>query len=194
MKAKISEENSKLGKLPNISLTPIKSCTNCSYCKTDCYAMKSYRMYPSVKNAWDHNFNLYKENPAVYFQSINIYLTKKRPRFFRWHVAGDIPDQRYLTGMINISKKHSRTTFLAFTKNFKLNYSNVPKNLSIVFSMWVGMKKPRHKKGVSGFAWFQDGTEKRIPNQAIKCPGHCDNCGMCFNISKIGGHVVFYKH
>ena len=156
--------------------------------------MKSYRMYPAVRNAWDHNLALFNFDPFQYFGSIDKFLTKKTPKFFRWHVSGDIVSQAYLRGMIKLAIDHPETNFLAFTKNFKLDYSNVPKNLSIVFSQWPGMRKPVHKKGVSGFAWFQDGTEKRVPKNAIECPGHCDNCGMCFSIAKIGGHVVFHKH
>jgi ferredoxin len=194
MQTKISEENSKLGKIPNVSLTPVKSCINCSHCAKDCYALKSYRMFPNVRNAWDSNLELVKNDPKNFFGAIDDYLTKKKPKFFRWHVAGDILDQKYLNNMIYLAIKHTETKFLAFTKNFKLNYAKVPSNLSIVFSMWVGMRKPRHKKGVSGFAWYQDGNEKRVPKTAIECAGHCDSCGMCFDIAKIGGHVVLYKH
>ena len=194
MKAKISAENSKLGKLPNISLSPIKSCVNCSHCSKLCYALKAYRMYPPTKKAWDHNLDLAKNHPKEYFQSIQEYVLKKNPKFFRWHVSGDILDQRYLSGMIKIARDNPETTFLAFTKNFSLDYRRVPQNLSIVFSMWPKMRKPVHKKGVSGFAWMQDGTEKRVPENAVECPGDCEHCGMCFHIAKIGGNVVFHKH
>ena len=34
---KISNGNAKLGKIPNISLPPIKACGNCEECKKDCY-------------------------------------------------------------------------------------------------------------------------------------------------------------
>jgi len=49
MKISISDKNSKLGKIPNISLTPIASCPNCSTCKSKCYALKAYRQYPASK-------------------------------------------------------------------------------------------------------------------------------------------------
>jgi len=197
MKTRISNGNSKLGKIPNISLTPIKSCGNCSHCKNDCYALKAYRMYPSVKNAWDINYDLVSssaQNRARFFIDISQYLRKKRPSFFRWHVAGDILDQKYLNSMISTAENYPQVKFLALTKMFHLDYSKTPDNLSIVFSMWTGQRKPRTKKGVAGFAWYQDGTENRVPDSAIECPGKCDSCGMCFDIAKIGGNVVFNKH
>ncbi len=190
----ISAGNSKLGKIPNVSLTPIKSCVNCDHCAPDCYAMKSYRMHPTVKASWDSNLDMAVSRPASYFGMIGAYLTKKKPAYFRWHVAGDILDWRYLKDMISIAIEHPDTRFLAFTKHFKLDFRRVPSNLTIVFSMWPGMGKPRQKKGVAGYAWYQDGTETRIPDNAIHCPGHCDTCGMCFDIAKTSGHVTFIKH
>ena len=191
---KISQGNTKMGKIPSVSLPPIKSCINCDSCARDCYALKAYRLYKNTRVAYDHNFDLARDDSAEYFNGIRSYLTKKKPSFFRWHVSGDIISQSYLNNMVKVALEYPEITFLAFTKHFRLDYRKVPNNLSIVFSMWPGMKKPVHKTGVSGFAWMQDGTEKRCPRGAIECPGNCETCGMCFQIAKIGGHVVFKKH
>jgi hypothetical protein len=37
-KISISTGNSKLGKISNVSLTPVESCGNAELCKDDCYA------------------------------------------------------------------------------------------------------------------------------------------------------------
>ena len=63
----ISRGNSKLGKVPNISLPPVKSCGNCKQCAPDCYALKSYKQYKNVRASWDYNFDLYKSEPGRYF-------------------------------------------------------------------------------------------------------------------------------
>lgn len=191
----ISSGNSKLGNIPNISLPPIKACENCAHCKSDCYALKAYRMYPSVRKSWDENLSYYNDSPLMYFVQIRAYLTDKKPSLFRWHVSGDILNQYYLNNMVSIAITFPDIKFLAFTKMFKLNYSKCPDNLSIVFSCWVGMTKPRQKKGVAGFYWLQDGKEKRIPKKAIECFGSCENCGMCFNIAKLEvNHIWNRKH
>ena len=187
---KISDGNSKLGKIPNVSMTPIKSCGNCKECSKDCYALKAYRMYPNVKNAWDINYDAAKTNIDGYFNAIDLYLTKTSPLFFRWHVAGDILSQEYLNKMKALAKKHTGTKFLAFTKMYNFNYSRLPANLTVIFSVWPKVKMSRKHMPK---AFMQDGTETRVSN-AIECPGRCDSCGMCFNLKDLNKNVVFIKH
>ena len=192
----ISVGNSKVGSIPNVSLPPIKSCGNCEYCAASCYAKKSYRMYADTRASWDHNFETAKNDPAAYFKMIETYLGKKRKKpleFFRWHVSGDILSQDYLNNMIRIAKRFPQIKFLAFTKMFSLTYRGLPSNLQIVFSIFPGMPLPKRKKGIR-FAWMQDGTENRIPQKAIFCPGFCESCGLCWNLSAISADVFFKKH
>lgn len=187
---KISSKNSKLGEIDNVSLTPIKSCTNCKQCSKNCYALKSYRMFPNVKNAWDHNFKLAKTNRAAYFKGINDYIRKKQPKLFRWHVAGDILDQAYFESMKAIARFNPNTKFLAFTKNYNIKFYAIPKNLSIILSAWPGLPLPKKNLPI---AFYQDGTENRVKN-AIECFGKCDSCGMCWSLKMLGKNVVFHKH
>lgn len=189
----VSEKNTKMGRVPNISMTAIVSCRNCKACKHDCYALKAYRQYPDTRHAWDSNIASYRRNPEKYFTDIIEYLSRKRKLpFFRWHVAGDILGQKYLRGMYRVAEAFPNTLFLAFTKMYNLDYSAKPKNLSIVFSSWVGVDVPRVKN--IPVAWYQDGTETRVPENAIRCPGNCETCGMCFDLPSIGRDVVFEKH
>jgi ferredoxin len=188
---KISKGNSKIGKIPNISMTPIKSCGNCKACAKDCYALKAYKQYPNVRKAWDENFEDAKKRRFSYFIELSQYLRKHQPKFFRWHVSGDILDQEYLNAMISTARNYPETKFLAFTKMHEFDYSNKPENLSIVFSMFPSMPLPAAKMPM---AWVQDGTETRIPNDALACPGHCDNCGLCWNLPVLNKDVYFEKH
>ena len=190
---KISKGNSKLGKdMPNISLPPIVSCKSGAPCAKHCYANKSYRLYPTVKNAWDHNWDLYNSDPDKYFSGIDSYLLNKQPMFFRWHVSGDIPNSYYLKMMVKLSKDYKGTRFLAFTKQYELFKGvKIPKNLSIVFSAWPGYDMPKQNR--FPVAYMQDGTETRVHN-TIECPGNCESCGMCWSLKDIGKNVVFNKH
>lgn len=188
---KISKGNSKLGKIPNISMTPIRSCGNCASCRKDCYALKAYRQYPATRKAWDHNYRQAVNDRATYFAGIKEYLTAKAPKFFRWHVSGDILDQNYLAHMERTAYLFPGTRFLVFTKMHGLNYSKAPDNLRIRFSMWPGMDCIGSGPGGAMRAWMQDGTETRIPKGAVKCPGNCENCKACFNSKR---DVYFNKH
>jgi hypothetical protein len=194
----ISDKNSKLGKIPNVSLPPIVSCKQGVPCAKDCYAIKSFRQYEPVRIAWNSNLEFYKANPVKYFSDISDHINAKRktPRFFRWHVSGDIVDEQYFIGMCTTAINCPDTIFLAFTKQYEIvnqfDVELVPDNLTIVFSAWpnLDMDNP-HDYPV---AWFNDGTDDRIPTDHIECPGLCDSCGMCFQIRKIGKDVVFHKH
>jgi hypothetical protein len=124
-------------------------------------------------------------------------VAKAKPRLFRWHVAGDILSENYLRGRCRIAADNPETHFLAFTKAFDIvnGYEDReagPSNLVIIFSAWPGMNFSNpHNHCI---AWMQDGTETRVPEQAIECPGHCWQCGMCFELPKLDRDVVFHKH
>ena len=193
MKTHISDSNSKLGKIPNISLRPGSDCGNSDPCIKNCYAVKIYRMYPNVRNAWSDNSTIARENPSQYFADIADYLETKRPKFFRWHVSGDILNQDYFGEMVALAIRFPETRFLAFTKMHMLDFSSAPVNLSVVVSMWPGLPVPENQAHMPK-AWMQNGAENRVPESAIECPGICDVCGMCWDLGKLGRDVVFNKH
>lgn len=192
-KLHVSKENSKMGKVTSVSLTPVVSCPPNVPCSKICYAMGSYRLRQNVRTAWDDNYNFWASDPIGFFTAIDKYLasTKRPIKFFRWHVGGDIPSQRYLNSMCGIARDFDNIKFLAFTKNHLLDFSLIPDNLTIIASMWVkwgNANVPLRK------AWYQDGTETRIPSNALECHGNCETCGLCWNLPSIGRDVVFYKH
>jgi len=191
MKICISKGNMKLGKIANISLAPILSCDKKVECSKDCYALKAYRLYPNVKKAWADNLKIYRKDPDLYFNTIDKFLSNGKTSFFRWQQAGDIYDQAYYNRMVEIAKKYKDIKFLVFTKKYHLDFSTKPDNLEIVFSAWPGRDIPKTKFKI---AWMNDGIENRIPNNAIECPGNCESCGMCWNLSKLNKDVYFNKH
>jgi len=189
MKVHISKGNIKLGKIPNISLTPVLSCGKEVPCTKDCYAKKELNR-KEVKIAWSENLEIAKNNPSLFFLEIAKFLEKKKPDFFRFHVAGDFLDQNYLNKVMLLCSLFPKTKFLTFTKMHKLDYSQKSDNLTIVFSYW-----PHWGDTNNNFpkAFMQDGTETRAQG-ALECPGNCENCGLCWNLPKISKNVVFNKH
>jgi len=200
LSVKISPGNTKTGLIPAVSLTPIVSCRIDAPCHKDCYAMKSYRMYPNVRKAWDSNLAMYKNTPLSYFDDINTYLEIKKPDFFRWHVAGDIIDTEYLQGMVTIAKTFPGTNFLCFTKQYRIinDYRDtfacktLLDNLQIVFSAWPSLRIDNPFNFPVAFC--DNGSEARLTGNELLCPGKCDTCGMCWNLGKIGKNVVFKLH
>lgn len=191
--ATISPTNSKLGRIPNISLSPIQTCCSDAPCRRDCYAMQAYRLYPAAQRAWDRNLKNWKDDSRRYFDSILGQIVEKRYRFFRWHVGGDIPSVEYLDEMVQIAKAVPTCKFLCFTKRYSwVVGKRFPKNFTMVLSGWPGYPMPRTCKPK---AWMRDERQpdRRIKN-AIECPGGCANCGMCWNLPALGKNVVFEYH
>jgi hypothetical protein len=194
----ISKGNRKLGGVMNVSTTPGRCCIRGVPCVRDgCYAFKAVRMYPGTSAAWRRNELIAKHHPESYFMQIAAQVAEAKPRLFRWHVAGDILSTDYLRGMCQIAVANPHTHFLAFSKAFDVvnEYENreaMPDNLVIVFSAWPGMSflNPHDHR----VAWMQDGTETRVPADAIACPGNCESCGMCYELERLGHDVVFHKH
>lgn len=195
MKIHVSKENIKLGKIANISF-PQDSCQPDVPCKQDCYTNKSYKMYPNTRKAWHENYQYYLDGQERFFRSIEDWLWKNKPSFFRWFVSGDIPSQSFFIGMDNIADSFDKIKFLVFTKNHQLHFdSKNSNNLQVVLSMWTGWGDSTIHPNMRR-AWVQtkDQQETRIPIDAIQCFGNCEKCGICFQLDGIGRDVFFMKH
>jgi hypothetical protein len=158
----ISRGNRKLGAVMNVSTVPVQCCPEGVPCADGCYALKAYRLYPATRKAWAKNARIARTNPESYFSQINKRIAANQPRYFRWHVAGDILSIDYLHRMCRIAEQTPQTRFLAFTKAFDIvnryeNRKTLPRNLVIIFSAWPRMKidNPQGHR----IAWMQDGTE-----------------------------------
>jgi len=192
---KISDGNRKLGNaIPNVSMAPGRDCGNCKHCLRDCYALKAYRQYPATKAAWNHNGEMFREDPAAAAEQVHEWLAKKRkrPTFFRIHVAGDFLGQAHVNAWISVASRNPDIKFLAFTKMGNLDFSAAPETMAIIYSQWPGM--PINGPEGAPRAWMQDGTDTRVPGNAIQCPGNCETCGMCWSLPALGRDVYFDQH
>lgn len=190
----ISQGNTKLGRIPSVSLDPHIVCKDKGLpCFKLCYANKAY--LKTARKTWRNNTNLYTTDPNRYFESIYGYLLWRKPKLFRWHVAGDIPDMDYLDKMVEIANKLPDIKFLCFTKRYWLlnNYEKeIPHNLVVVFSSWPNLEIDNPK----GFrvAWLYDENDDRIPNDAVECFGSCEQCGVCWNLPSLGKDILLHLH
>lgn len=192
----IAKGNTKLGKVPNVSLTPCGTCPKDAPCRKQCYALKSERQYKETRAARKRNTLAAVKEPAVYFGAIADYLTKKQPMFFRWHVAGDCPTFFYAKQLITLCAGFPDTKFLLFTKRydwFEKLRSTIPSNLQVVFSMWnnYGPETTDYPR-----AWMLDpkNPDTRIPKTALACPGNCETCNACWSLTQVAKDVVFEIH
>ncbi len=192
MKLKISMKNSKLGRMPNLSLPPGASCIDDAPClSTGCYAMKSYRLYPNVTEAWGSNLELYKLSPNQFFDDWHEWLEVNKPQRFRTFVGGDFPSEGFYGDYERLAEEHQRTSFLVFTKRYDYDFSLKPENSEVILSTWPGLELPKNKE--LPWSWLEE--DPRKPDEYFRCVGKCDDCGhTCWD--KLSGkiHVVFPKH
>lgn len=188
---KISEGNTKLGKVFNVSLPPGLSCQPDVPCAEKCYAKKAWRLYPEVRNAWMQNWNIWKADNLDYMGQIATFIAERSVERFRWHVSGDIPDRAYYKGMCMIASCNPDTKFLAFTKNFNIISAGRPDNLQIIASMWPGLESTINLRKVEGSApicWVLPKEEPEsykkarqlYGSNALSCNGKCDECFLCW--------------
>lgn len=198
MKTTISNGNSKLGTIANMSLTPGASCSPeaCSTClKEGCYACKAYRMYKNTRVAWDINTDLALNDLAQMEKDLTTYFAGlNAPRFFRIHVGGDFISRDYALMWARVAQNAPHTNFLAFTKQWdNVRGVEFPANFSLILSDWPGTVIPSDLRDKYSVAWIDDGRDC-VPNDAIECPGNCQNCGVCWSIAKHKLDVKFRKH
>ena len=93
MKVSISKGNSKMGAIPSVSLPPIITCPANAPCAKKCYAAKLARIYPSVRKSYENNLDILNSDWDEYWRQVRGAVSMAR--YFRFHVAGDIPNAAY---------------------------------------------------------------------------------------------------
>lgn len=200
-KLHVSTGNTKMGKVASVSLPPLKYCYHCKgVCDKDCYALKSWRLYKSVRKAWGENDLLMIENIMAYGDSLVDWLTRhKSYKLFRWHVSGDIPNYAYLKMMCDVMARLPHITSWAFTKNYEIvneyldNGEIIPDNLTMIFSNW-GTFECYNPHNLPQCVVIESIEEFPINEPgAFLCGGDCQNCTICRNLKR--GHKVYIiKH
>jgi len=196
----ITKGNRKIGRVLNVSLAPIITCCNCKSCLKLCYDIKAVLQYKNVAYARAKNYVILIRNRDKYFNDIISALKhRKRNKYFRWHVSGDIIDTDYFDRMVKVARMFPDFTFWTYTKAYGFvnkwcelyGKENIPSNLSVMFSEWKGvpMKNPYNFPVFS--VWFH-GTEK--PVNVHWCPGNCEACLKAHRGCPYGESTVVEEH
>lgn len=176
----ISCGNRKIGRVMNVSLPPVLSCGRCKQCMHYCYDIKACLQYPAtVIDARVRNWTLLQRDRAEYFRRIEEKISRRRRnKYFRWHVAGDIIDRDYFENMVAIAERHPDFVFWTYTKMYHIvnefisGGGRIPKNLHIMFSEWRGLEM----KNPYAMPEFRVVFKGEVPPVGYYCPGNCDVC------------------
>lgn len=204
----ISNGNSKMGPIPSVSLPPVITCRKNAPCLKECYAIKLCKLRPTVKSAYDRNFEIYKNDPDIYFLQVSAAM--KTTKYFRVHVSGDIPDAEYFARLVDVVRENAHCTVLMFTKQFEIvnayiqeQFKNwkisrvnqiIPENFKIIFSNWNDWKCENPYNFPTTNVIFKNTV---IPDDWKICGGNCQQCACrgcgCWEV-KNGETIAFYKH
>lgn len=184
----ISKGNSKIGKVMNVSIMPLLSCGNCGQCMSYCYDVKACVQYTNVLRARMKNLFLAHEYRDRYFDEIDTAMNRRRKhKYFRWHVGGEIPDYDYFCRMVENAKRHPDFVIWTYTKMYQFvnrycsenGRDSIPSNFTIMFSEWDGtpLNNPYN------FPIFTCKLKEGNKNHSVeffdslwRCPGNCDIC------------------
>lgn len=92
LKLSVSNANSKMGSIKSISMPRIKTCAPGVPCAKTCY-VSHFDWRTTVRNAYDNNLNLWLTDPDGF--EMQATAAAYGSFYFRWHVSGDIVDERY---------------------------------------------------------------------------------------------------
>ena len=186
----ISDSNSKLGKVPNWSTSPVVTCPGATeLCKSTCYVggRKGYlKVYPSARVAYAAN-TVAVNLSTDWSVGVMRYLSKHRPAMFRIHVSGDFHRAVYVKTWARIATMFPGTRFLAFTRSWRvarlrpsLETLRALPNVQLIASLDT---EAHDAPNAWRKAWMGSPVSG---HSATLCPGYgpaelqCDACGLCF--------------
>ena len=188
VQASISDKNDKIGNTMNISFAPILACGKCEDCMCSCYAVKNLvRRGMTVINAWVKNWALFCHDRDEFFRQIRAKMARRRKnKFLRWHIAGDIVDRDHFERMNNVAVDFPDWREWTYTEMHHIvnkfcddnGRDAIPETFNIMFSDWslktgVPIHNPYHFKR---FIIVPKGTPKDAMPKGFYCPGNCDFC------------------
>lgn len=191
MKKRLTNGNKKVEALL-FSLPPVTSCMNHASCASTCYAVKSYKQYPSVRNLWDSNMSLATNNLWSLYGDIVAQLSKTKKTVVRIHQSGDFIGQQYLNMWAKIAQEFKHIMFYGYTKvDNILDFGPLDtlSNVNIIRSLIGGKRNYGSLSYVSKLA---------ADTGAVICPatnGQDVRCGeTCFKCMDKDAKVVFVQH
>ena len=167
------------------------------------------RIYTRVRNSYENNLTLWETDPAEYFRQLTEQF--RLNRYFRMHVAGDIPNRDYFARLVKAAGENPACEILLFTKQFEIvneclkeratesgeyfPLETIPENLHVIYSGWGDDFKPVNPYGLPESQVIFKGQTP--PDNWKICGGNCSECACrgvgCWELQP-GETIAFYEH
>ena len=202
MKTLLSSSNSKLGDhIPAFNLPVLKTCPGKTrLCKVYCYARRHHFIMKAIKNKLEYNYIHSKSESFVHriISEINMfryYSESKGKKLYRirLHSSGDFYSQAYLDKWGEIARTFPDIVMTAYTRSYMLDFSKVPKNLNLYYSMDSSTVNfsPHIKKQAQVILKKELPLYKSPDNQI--CNSKCRICNKCYSLTT-DKNMLFLKH
>ena len=117
----VSKGNVKIGKCLNVSNAPLITCNNCKECQYYCYDVKACLQYSNVLTARVENTALLIKDMDKYFcQLWSIMAKRRKNKFLRFHVSGDIINYKHMQKIIDTARLFPDFKIWTYTKNYRI--------------------------------------------------------------------------
>ena len=197
-KAYVSPANIKLGNIPSFSTPPIETCpgrtSECSGCngsKHYCYIIKMIKLRPSIGVSYARNLDAILSDNFIL--PVSRYISKNKPKMFRFSVGGDIFSSKYAEDIAKLVNMFPEVKFLAFTRSWRIKSLaddiaklQKLKNLQLIASM-----DNETEQAPLVYRRAYAGKPMHPKRKTILCPGYgpkeltCEDCGLCFKSANV---------
>lgn len=188
----MSSNVEKLQGMKSFNLPAGESCPHKTrQCLLSCYAMKGRFNYPDVKRMYTANMNATHCWCFVERVLDNITYTDSVVRI---HASGDFYSKKYFEKWLLIAHATPWVTYYAYTRNWTLDLSKMPRNFIVYYSTDKTTK--RENPTAERFARMVDGDKKETKHRTPYKDGmicnsdNCASCGYCF---REGGNIYFLQ-
>jgi len=172
--------NSKLGPDIYAFSLPRSTCHHKTIdCEKYCYAKRGTFIFDNVKEALDRYYKESLEDDFV--DRLCAQIIFNRVKWVRIHPSGDFYSQEYADKWKEIAKRSPKTKFLVYTRNWDIDFSDVPKNLTVYNSVDKSTKKtnPTIKRRAIAIDITAPKHMKRVKYGFI-CDNKCRYCKACW--------------
>lgn len=152
-----------------------------------CFSASQESLYPSVRKARWHNFNLLRKAKNIEFiKKLILRSLPKKATKIRLHVAGDFFSQDYFDSWLSVAKEKSNILFYAYTKSlpyWTARKDDIPPNFILTASEGgrtddlIKKENLRYAKVV-----FSKKEAKRLKLPIDKDDSHAYNKGPSFSL------------
>jgi len=151
-----------------------------TYCDEFCYAAKGSFNFPVVKNSMARNLEETKSEAFVRMMSVQIHTLKIK--WVRIHACGDYYSQEYIDKWLDIAANCPETKFLSYTRNYEADFSLIPSNFVVYYS--IDKETKCHNPTLSLESNAFD-TDEKFQHMALTphgfvCNSKCKICKACW--------------